>query len=153
MEKPFVSQRPLIPKLALYFYIFLSLLFLIMTPLSYVTRASTGEDGRLGFALLIGMPLVVIFYVFRNYIIKINDKKVSVYLPLGIKWKTFYLNNITHYKLIQESIDEGYNRRLHLFTNKKEILKINSYRYWNSDELFKTLIDNLNKDVKRLRDK
>ena len=105
MDKDFVSKRLVIPKLVLYFFLILGMLFLVLTPFSYVNRASTCVDARLEFALMIFCILAIVFYVFRNYTIKIDTKKVSIYMPLGIKWKMIHLDKITHYILINEGVE------------------------------------------------
>lgn len=155
MKKPFKSQRLLIPKIILYFFLLLALFFLILTPFSIVTRVLTGEDNRFGFSLLIGIPLIAVLYIFKNYTIKIIDKKVTVYFPLGIKWNTIYLNEITHYSLTKIDLyEDGSPTRysiLILFINDKKIIKISSYCYWNSTELFEKLISGLNRNVIKIK--
>ena len=74
-KKPFASQRLLIPKIALYIYLFVAMLFLVLTPISDVKNVSDGQDSRIGFAFLIRIPLFLVFYIFRNYVIKIDEKK------------------------------------------------------------------------------
>ncbi|WP_309609455.1 hypothetical protein [Flavobacterium sp.] len=148
MNKTFVSQRLLLPKIILYFFLILGLLFLILIPISNVKNVSDGKDSRFAFALLIGIPLLVAFYIFRNYTIKIDGNKVSIYYPFSIKRKTLDLKEITHYVLENEGYHESYNRILQLFVNETQVLKINSYRYANSAELFKKLTENLKKKNK-----
>lgn len=157
MNKIFVSKRLLLPKIALYIYLVVAMLFLVLTPISDVTKVSDGQDNKIGFALFIGIPLIVVFYIFRNYTIKIDENDVTVYLPFNIKWKTFFLNEITHYQLINiDDYEDGSPTRykiLILFKFEKPILKIKSYSYWNANELFENLIQNLNSDVVKLKDK
>ena len=146
-KKPFESQRLLIPKIALYIYLVVAMLFLVLTPISDVKNVSDGQDSRIGFTFLIGIPLFVVFYIFRNYVIKIDKKNVTVYLPFNIKWKTFFLNEITHYQLTEiDDYEDGSPTRyriLILFNGEKPVLKLKSYSYYNANELFENLKQNI----------
>ena len=147
INKPFISQRLLIPKIALYIYLVVAILFLVLIPISEVKNVSDGQNSNIGFAFFIGIPLFVVFYIFRNYVIKINENKVTVYLPFNIKWKTFFLNEITHYQLTKiDDYEDGSPTRykiLILFKGEKSIINLKSYSYWNANELFENLMQNI----------